>query len=126
MDAERLLHRVREGRVSDVVKQSSSARGDSIFCIDLVSVTEAIENARHQMRCAEAVGEARVLGSLVRVETQPQLLDSSQPLKLWRVDQPNHQLTLGVIAQRNDVMNRVAVDTLGQFRSNYRGMDAAV
>jgi hypothetical protein len=35
-------------------------------------------------------------------------------------------LTLGVIAQRNDVMNRVAVDTLGQFRSNYRGMDAAV
>ena len=101
--------------MADVVKQRRNPRSDSIVGIDLVAVTEPIENARHQMRRTETVGKARVLRALVRVQSQSQLFDSPQTLKLRRVDQPNYQPALGVIAQRNDVVDRVAVDPLRQF-----------
>ena len=83
--------------------------------IDVVAFTETIEDARHQMRGTETVREARVLGTLVRVKAKSQLFDSSETLKLWCVDQPNYQSALGVITQRNDVVDRVAVDPLRQF-----------
>ena len=61
------------------------------------------------------MGKARVLCALVRVQSQSQLFDSPQPLKLRSIDQPNDQSALDVIAQRYDVVDRVAVDPLRQF-----------
>jgi hypothetical protein len=59
--------------------------------------------------------EARVFGTLVRVKAEAQLFDPTETLKLRRVDQSNYQSALGVITQRNDVVDRVAVDPLRQF-----------
>ena len=39
--------------MAHVVKQSGSACGDAIVGIDRVSFTQAIEHARHEMKCAE-------------------------------------------------------------------------
>jgi len=56
-----------------------------------------------------------VFGALISVETESQLLDPPQSLKLGRIDQANHQASFGVcIAQRNDVVNRISIDSWGQ------------
>src|SRR5712671_5793823 len=67
------------------------------------------------MQRSQTVREPRVLRALVSVQTQAKLLDATQPLKLRRVDQTNHQLAFGaVVAQRNDVVDRIAINSLGQ------------
>src|SRR5438132_4290090 len=78
------------------------------------------------MQRAQAVCEPRVLGPLVGVKPQTELLDAAQPLKFRGVDQANQQPVLGVvIAQRNDIVNRIAIDsmrqTLGPDTSNELG-----
>jgi hypothetical protein len=79
------------------------------------------------MRRAKAVRKARMFRSLVRIKSQAQLFDATQALELWRVDQLNDQSTLGVIPQRNDVVNGVAIDSLGQVaRLTGKSGDAAV
>jgi len=67
------------------------------------------------VRRAETVREARMFCALVGVKTKAELFDSTKALELRCVDQLDDQSTLGVIAQRNDVVNRVAVDALRQF-----------
>ena len=62
---------------------------------------------------AETVREARMFCALVGVKTKSELFDSTKALELRGVDQLNDQSALGVIAQRNDVVDRVAVDALG-------------
>lgn len=59
--------------------------------------------------------EARMFGTLVGVKAEAELLNATKTLKLRCVDQPNYQSALGVIAQRNNVVYRVAVDPLRQF-----------
>ena len=67
------------------------------------------------MQRSQTVCEPRVLGSLVGIQTKAKLLDATQPLKFRRVDQTNQQPAFcAVVAQRDDVMNRIAVDSLGQ------------
>ena len=68
------------------------------------------------MQRAEAMREPRMLRALICVEAKPKLLNATQPLKFRRVDQPNHQLPFGaVVAQRNDVVDWIAIDSLGQL-----------
>src|SRR6266436_5462169 len=72
------------------------------------------------MQRSQTVCESRVFCSLVGVQTKTQLLDATQSLKIRRVDQTNHQSAFGaVVAQRNDVMNRIAIDSLGQALETY-------
>ena len=72
------------------------------------------------MQRSQTVCESRVFCSLVGIETKAQLLDATQPLKIRRVDQTNHQPAFGaVVAQRNDVMNRIAINSLGQALETY-------
>jgi len=57
-----------------------------------------------------------VFSALVGVESESELFDAPQSLKLRRIDQSDHQLTFdSVFAQRDDVVNRIAVDALRQF-----------
>src|SRR5712664_2745944 len=66
------------------------------------------------MQRSQTVCEPGVLCSLVGVQTKAKLLDATQPLKFRRVDQTNHQPAFGaVVAQRNDVVNRIAINSLG-------------
>jgi hypothetical protein len=77
-----------------------------------------------------------VLCSLVGVKTKAKLLDATQPLKLGRVDQANHQPAFSaVVAQRDDVVNWIAINSLGQglepiqwigFRSLPQGTTGAI
>ena len=56
-----------------------------------------------------------MLSSLISVETKSQLLDPPQSLKLGRIDQADHQASFdAVVAQRNDVVNRIPIDSWGQ------------
>src|SRR5262245_33997892 len=58
-----------------------------------------------------------MLSSLIGVKAQAELFDPAQPLKFGSIDQTNHHSTLrGVFTKRNDVMNRIAVNSLGQIR----------
>jgi hypothetical protein len=67
------------------------------------------------MEGAERMGEARVFCALISVESQSQLFDASQSLKLLRVDQTHHQLAFaGVSAKANNVVDRIAIDSFGQ------------
>ena len=57
-----------------------------------------------------------MFSALVSVESESELFDAPQPLKLGRIDQSDHQPTFGgVFAQRDDVVNRIAIDALRQF-----------
>ena len=52
-----------------------------------------------------------MLRALIGVEREAQLLDAAQALKLWRVDQIDHQTPLArVCAQANDVVDGIAID----------------
>src|SRR5258708_3641757 len=56
-----------------------------------------------------------MFSALISVETKSELLDPPQSLKLGRIDQANHQSSFdAVIAQRNDVMNWISIDSRGQ------------
>jgi hypothetical protein len=58
--------------------------------------------------------ESRVFRALICVEPKTKLFDTPQPLKLWRVDQTNHQFALFVVsAQANDVMDWISIDSFG-------------
>ena len=49
--------------------------------------------------------------ALVREETETELFDTAQTLKLRSVDQSHHQLAfIGVSLETNDVMNWIAID----------------
>src|SRR5215510_662724 len=118
MHIQHLFHRVRKRSVAHVVKQGCGAHGRAIFRTDCVPVAEAIQDARDEMQCSETVSETRMLSSLISVEAETELLDPSESLELCGVDQANHHSTLrGIFTKRNDVVNRIAVNTLGQFRS---------
>ena len=55
-----------------------------------------------------------MLGSLISVETQAELLDTAQPLKFRSVNQPDHQSSFSrFVGQRNNVVNRISVNALG-------------
>ena len=58
MDAQSLFHRMREWRVTDIVKQGCGAHRKSILCRDRITLAQAIENPRHQVQRAKAVGES--------------------------------------------------------------------
>ena len=95
------------------MQQSRGARRGPILSRDVDTSAESIENASHQVQRAQTVREARVLRTLIGVKAQTQLLDATQSLKFSRVDETNHQLFLGaVVTQRNDVVDRIAVDSL--------------
>src|SRR6266581_4419151 len=87
MKTKNSFHRMGKGAVTDIVQQSGGLRGRAIFGADLVTVTQAIENAGHQMQGAQAVSEARMFGALIGIKAQAELLDAPQTLKLGRIDQ---------------------------------------
>src|SRR5687767_10380624 len=106
---------MREWRVTHIVKEGCRAHRKSIFCCDRITLAQAIKNARHQVQRPKAMREPRMFGPLICVESKTELLDASQPLKLRCVDQTDHQLTLRRVGtQRYDVVNRIAIDSLGQ------------
>ena len=99
-----------------VMKQGRCARGYTIFRIDVRSIAQLFEDPRHQMQRAKAVREPRMFGALIGVEAKSELLDPTEPLKFRRINQPNHQSSFGaVVAQRNDVVDWIAIDSLGQL-----------
>jgi hypothetical protein len=103
--------------MTHIVQQRSGPNSRALFIVDRISILKLGENARHQVHRAEAMREARVLGSLICVEPEPKLFDAAESLKFRRVDQLNYQLIFGsIVAQLDDVVNRIAVDTLRQFR----------
>src|SRR6266702_8672064 len=91
MKAKNSFHRVRKRPVTDIVEKSGGLGGRSIFGADLVALTQAIENAGHQMQGAQAVSEARMFGALIGIKAQTELLDAPQTLKLGRIDQTDQQ-----------------------------------
>src|SRR5260370_8489249 len=75
-----------------------------------------IEVGGQKVERSEAGREAGVFGALISVESESQLLDPPQSLKLGRIDQADHQASFdAVVAQRNDVVNRIPIDSWGQF-----------
>ena len=67
------------------------------------------------MEGAERVGEAGVFRALIGIESQSQLFDPSQSLKLLRVDQTHHQLAFATVStEANYVVDRIAIDSFGQ------------
>ncbi len=84
---------------------------------------EAIQNAAHQMKRAKGMCKARVFRTLIRVKSQPELLDTPQSLKLRRVYQTHHQFAFASVgSEANDVMDRVAIysfrQDLGSFEAD--------
>ena len=86
MDAENVFHGVREWSVSHVMQERCAACRHAIGCVNIVPSRQLIEDARHEMQRAQAVCEPRVLGALIGVKPQTELLDASQPLKFRCVD----------------------------------------
>lgn len=56
-----------------------------------------------------------MFGTLISVESQPELFDAAETLKFRRINEPNDQAPLSVIAEGNDVVDRIAINPLGQF-----------
>jgi len=74
------------------------------------------------MESAQRMGEARVFCALIGIESQSQLLNPSQSLKLLRVDQTHHQLAFATVsAKANYVVDRIAIDSFGQ--NSYLGSE---
>ena len=86
MDAENVFHGVREWSVSHVMQERCAACGHAIRRVNIVPISQLIEDARHEMQRTQAVCEPRVLGSLIGVKPQTELLDATQPLKFRCVD----------------------------------------
>src|SRR5947199_8368864 len=115
MDAENVFHGVREWSVSHVMQERCAACRHAIGCVNIVPSSQLIEDARHEMQRAQAVCEPRVLGPLIGVKPQTELLDATQSLKFWCVDQANQQPVIGVgVARRDDDLNLIVLDTMKQ------------
>ena len=68
------------------------------------------------MQRAQTVRKARMLGSLIGIKCQPQLLDAPQTLKFSRIDEPDEKISfIRIGVQANDIVNRVAVDSFRQM-----------
>src|SRR6185369_4111988 len=66
-----------------------------------------------------------MLRTLISVEPEAELFDATEPLKFNRIDQLNHQPAFSsVLPQRNDVVDRIAVDSLGQFFGPAIGLES--
>ena len=66
-----------------------------------------------------------MLRTLISVESETELFDATEPLKFNRIDQLNHQPAFSsVLPQRNDVVDRIAVDSLGQFLGPAIGLES--
>ena len=62
--------------------------------------------------------EARVFRALIRVQTETELFDATQSLKLARINQAHHQLAfVSICLQANDVVNWIAINAFlhGRF-----------
>src|SRR6185369_9228273 len=104
---------------------SGSARSSTVFGSDVGSVTQLTEDSGHQVQRPEAVREARMLRTLISVESQTELFDATEPLKFNGIDQLHHQPAFSVVLpQRNDVVDRIAVDSLGQFFGPAIGLES--
>src|SRR5215831_4993365 len=113
------FHCVRERAVTDVVQESGGPGRSAISRRDVAMVTQLLDNSSHQVKRSQAVCESRVLSALIGIESETELFDASQSLKFGRIDQPNHQLfRCTFVAQWDDVMNRIAINSLGH-RSSY-------
>ena len=98
-----------------IMKQRGRTGGGVVLLVQYISFAQPIKNASHQMESAERVGEAGVFCALIGIESQSQLFDPSQPLKLLRVDQTHHQLAFATVsAKANYVVDRIAIDSFGQ------------
>ena len=116
MDAENVFHGVREWSVSHVMQERCAACRHAIGRVNIVPISQLIEDARHEMQRAQAVCEPRVLGALIGVKPQTELLNAAQPLKFWCVDQPNQQPSFVIVgAKADDVVNRIAINALSQI-----------
>jgi len=66
-----------------------------------------------------------MLRTLISVEPETELFDATESLKFNRIDQLNHQAAFStVLPQRNDVVDRIAVDSLGQFFGPAIGLES--
>ena len=66
-----------------------------------------------------------MLRALVGVETETELLDAAQTLKLRSVDQSHHQLAfIGISLETNDVVNWIAIDAFRHCANINRQMRA--
>jgi hypothetical protein len=119
-DSENFFHGVGKRAVTHIMQERRGARRRAVCRLDRIPVAQLIEDAGHQVERSKTVSETRVLGTLVGVQTKPELFDATQSLKLWRVDQANHQPAFGaVVAQRDDVVNRIAINSLRQALETY-------
>jgi len=117
MKVKDLLDDVRERAVSEVVKQRARSPDHARLVAHAVSRAEQVERARHQVHHPYRMSEAAVLRALVCEHRQSQLLYAPEPLELCRIDQVDYQPVVGdCLVQRDDVMQRIAVISLRQFR----------
>ena len=79
--ADRLEH-VRKSAVTYIVQKRGDTDGRLVLAGDLVFVIELCKDACREMKCTEAVREARVLRALVSKVSQSQLPNAPQALKL--------------------------------------------
>src|SRR6266496_2796686 len=93
MKTKNSFHRMGKGAVTDIVEKSGGLGGRSIFGADLVALTQAIENAGHQMQRAQAVSEPRMFGALIGTKAQTELLNAPQTLELRCIDQTDHKFS---------------------------------
>src|SRR6266581_6021860 len=118
MKTKNSFHRMGKGAVTDIVEKSGGLGGRSIFGADLVALTQAIENAGHQMQGAQAVSEARMFGALIGIKAQAELLYTSQSLEFGRIDQPDHEPpVVRIRSQTDNVMDRISIDSFGHQNS---------
>ena len=97
------------------MQERRAACGHAIRRVNIVPISQLIEDARHEMQRAQAVCEPRVLGALIGVKPQTELLDATQSLKFWCVDQANQQPSFVIIgAKADNVVNRIAINALSQ------------
>ena len=109
---------VRERSVTYVVEQRGDADGGLHLVRDVVCEAKLGNHAGRQVKGTEAVRKPRMLGRLIRKICEAKLSDAPQPLKLGRVDQRHDKAALVRIGiDTNYVMNRVAVNSLGQVCS---------
>src|SRR6478672_2858465 len=112
MKVQHLFHHMRKRTVPNIVQQCSSACCNSILRINGVAFTKSIEHPSHQMESAERMSEARMFCALISEQSEAELLDATQSLKVGRVDQLHHQLAFVRFGSKaNYVVNGIAVDT---------------
>src|SRR5436853_7811060 len=110
MKSQNFLHDMRVRATTHVMQERGGTGCDSIFGLDYITLAQTIDDARHQVQHAERVCKARMLCALICIKGEAQLLDTTQALKLRRVNQARHQLSFVCVGTKtNDVVDRVAV-----------------